>query len=110
MLPQFLYILIDNPALIAIPIVGFAALALWSGARSAWGASGAWILYLAYEMAMHGELLCSGEDCVKRTPLYFVYPLLAVLSVVALVQSYVHVRDRRLRQRLSMTGRSATGS
>ena len=37
---------------------------------------------------------------MKRTPLYFVYPLLASISVVALVQVYVRFRDRRRRERL----------
>jgi hypothetical protein len=31
---------------------------------------------------------------MKRTPLYLVYPVLALLSLVALVQVYVHIRDK----------------
>jgi hypothetical protein len=42
---------------------------------------------------------------VSRTPLYLVYPLLALLSLVALVQVYVHIRDERYRDRLSRTRR-----
>jgi hypothetical protein len=49
---------------------------------------------------MNAGVFCSGDDCIKRTPLYVVYPLLAFLSVVALVQVYVHIRDKRHRQRL----------
>ncbi|HXX83356.1 MAG TPA: hypothetical protein VEN29_05175 [Casimicrobiaceae bacterium] len=44
---------------------------------------------------MRTGILCSGDDCIKRTPLYFVYPLLAFLSLVALVQAYVRIRDKR---------------
>jgi len=58
-------------------------------------ATAAWVLYLNYELAMRTGILCSGDDCIKRTPLYFVYPLLAFLSLVALVQAYVRIRDKR---------------
>ena len=45
------------------------------------------------------RVFCSGDDCVKRTPLYVVYPLLAFLSLVALVKGCVNVRDKRIRER-----------
>ena len=96
-MPQFLYLLVNYPALIAAPIVVFASLALWSRSRTAWVAAAAWVLYLVYELGMHGGVLCSGLGCIKRTPLYVVYPLLALLSLVALVQVYVHIRDKRHR-------------
>ena len=99
-MPQFLYLLVDHPILIAVPIVLFAALALWSGSRTAWVATGAWVVYFLYELGMHGGVLCGSEEaCMKRWPLYFGYPLLAFLSLVALVQGYVHIRARRLRER-----------
>ena len=104
-MPEFFYLLINYPALIAAPIILFAALALWSHSRTAWVATVAWALYLAYELGMNAELLCSGDECVKRTPLYFVYPLLAFLSVAALVQVYVHIRDKRRRERLQTAHR-----
>ena len=99
-MPEFFYLLINYPALIAVPIVFFAALALWSHSRTAWVATVAWVVYLVYELGMKGGVFCSGDGCIKRTPLYVVYPMLAFLSLVALVQTYVHVRDRRHRQRL----------
>jgi hypothetical protein len=98
-MPDFLYLLIYYPALIAIPIIVFAALAVWSGSRTAWVATAAWILYLVYELGMYARLFCSEQGCMKRSELYFVYPLLAFLSVVALVQVYVRIRDRRDRER-----------
>lgn len=99
LLPKFLYLFVDYPALIAFPIIVFAALAVWSGSRAAWLASAAWVIYLGYEVGMHAGVLCSADDCVKRTPLYFLYPLLALLSLVALTQVYVRFRSRRYRER-----------
>jgi len=96
-MPEFLYLLVNHPALIAAPIIVFALLALWSRSRTAWVAAGAWVLYLVYELGMNAGVLCSGLGCIKRTPLYVVYPLLALLSLVALVQVYVHIRDKRHR-------------
>lgn len=93
--PDFLYLLVNHPLLIALPILLFAALALWSGSVTAWVAAAAWNLYLIYELGMKAEVFCSGTDCLKRTPLYVGYPLLALVSLVAVVQVYVHVRDKR---------------
>jgi len=93
-MPEFLYLLVNHPALIAAPIIVFALLALWSRSRTAWAAAAAWVLYLVYELGMNAGVLCSGLGCIKRTPLYVVYPLLALLSLVALVQVYVHIRDK----------------
>ena len=99
-MPEFFYLLINDPALIAAPIIFFAALALWSHSRTAWVTTVAWVVYLVYELGMNAGVFCSGDGCLNRTPLYFVYPLLAFLSLVALVQVYVHIRDKRHRQRL----------
>jgi hypothetical protein len=98
--PKFFYLLVDYPLLIFIPIVFFAALALWSTSRTAWFAVAAWNLYLIYELGMKAGEFCSLDDCMKRTPLYIAYPLLALLSMVALVQGYVHIRDKRYREHL----------
>jgi len=94
-MPRFFYLLVDHPGLIAVPIIFFAGLAQWSRSRTAWVATIAWCLYLAYELGMNAGWFCSGDDCLKRTPLIFGYPVLAFLSLVALVQAYVHLRDRR---------------
>jgi hypothetical protein len=96
---KFLYLLIDYPVLIAIPIIFFAGLALWSHSRTAWVATVAWVMYLAYELGMNAGVFCTGEACLRRTPLIFGYPVLAFLSLVALVQVYVQVRDRSRRKR-----------
>ena len=96
-MPEFVYLMVEHPLLIAVPIVTFAALALWSHSRTAWATTGAWVLYLAYEFGMKAAVLCSGNECLKRSPLYVVYPLLGFISLVALVQAYVHIRDKRNR-------------
>ena len=49
----------------------------------------------AYEMGMHASVFCSGSACEKRSPLYVGYPLLALVSAMALVQAYVPIRDKR---------------
>jgi len=95
-IPKFLYLLVDFPLLIAVPILFFVALALRSRSVTAWVAAAAWNLYLIYELGMRAEQFCTGLECAKRTPLYVVYPLLALLSLLALVQGYVHIRDRRV--------------
>ncbi len=51
-MPDFFYLLIEYPTLIAIPIVFFAALAIWSRSRTAWVATAAWAVYLVYELGM----------------------------------------------------------
>jgi hypothetical protein len=102
--PKFFYLLVDYPMLIFVPIIFFAALALWSRSRTAWVTAAAWNLYLIYELGMKASEFCSYDECMKRTPLYVVYPLLALLSMVALVQGYVHLRDKHYRERLPKTG------
>jgi len=104
-MPEFFYLLINYPALILVPVVFFAALALWSHSRTAWVSAAAWVAYLGYEIGMNAGVFCSGDGCLSRTPLYLVYPLLALLSLVALAQVYVHIRDRRYRERLSKSRR-----
>ena len=102
-LPKFFYLLVDYPTLIFVPIVTFAALALWSRSRTAWIATAAWNLYLIYELGMKAGEFCSFDECVKRTPLYVVYPLLALLSVIALVRGYVCIRDKPYREQRNRT-------
>jgi len=96
-MPQILYILIDYPALILLPIIVLAALARRSGSRTAWVVTGLWVLYLGYELGMKYELFCI--DCTRRTEMYVVYPLLALATAVAAVQIYVHARRQPPGQR-----------
>ena len=97
-MPQFVYILIDYPALILLPIIVLAALAQWSGSKTAWVVAGLWVLYLGYEIGMKYEVLCA--DCIRRSEMYVVYPLLALATAVAAVQIYVNARRQGRGQRL----------
>jgi hypothetical protein len=96
-MPQIVYLLIDYPALILVPIVVLAALSNRSGSRTAWAVTGLWVLYLGYELGMKYEVLCT--DCIRRPEMYVVYPLLALATAVAAVQIYVHERRRGAGQR-----------
>ena len=94
-MPNIVYLLIDYPALILIPVIVLAALSLWSGSRTGWVAAGAWLLYLLYELGMKFEVLCAGKECLPRGELYTVYPILAFITLVAAVQIYVRHRDQK---------------
>jgi hypothetical protein len=91
-MPQILYILIDYPALILAPVVVLAGLSLWSRSRTAWFVTALWVIYFGYEIGMQQRILCT--DCIRRTEMYVVYPLLALFTAVAAVQIYVHLRRR----------------
>ena len=47
-------------------------------------ASTAWILYGVYEYLMRFRVLCSGE-CNIRIDLLLIYPILLILSIIAIV-------------------------
>ena len=96
-MPEVFYILIEYPPLILLPIAVLAALSSWSGSRTAWVVTGLWVLYLGYEYGIKYEVLCT--DCVRRTEMYVVYPLLALATAVAAVQIYVNVQQRRSTRR-----------
>jgi hypothetical protein len=50
-----------------------------------------WAVYTLYEYLMHARVLCSGE-CNIRVDLLAIYPLLLVLSIIAIVSI---IRGRR---------------
>jgi len=77
-------IFVEMPWLAAIPTALFFGLYAWSRARMALVAGVAWGLYLSYEWSMKLRILCSGE-CDIRIDLLALYPLLAILSLIALV-------------------------
>jgi len=65
------------------------------GRLSAWLAAAAWLCYGLYEMGMQSRLLCSGE-CNIRFDLVLIYPVLLVLTIVALLSLWGgSPRDRR---------------
>lgn len=62
--------------------------------RSALVAAIAWLAYTLYEEAMRRRILCSGE-CNIRVDLLLLYPVLVVISLIAVV-SAVRWWQRRL--------------
>jgi ABC-type transport system involved in cytochrome c biogenesis permease subunit len=75
---------IEHPALAAVIGVLF-LVGYWVSRRPTGAvAAVAWLVYGAYETGMRLRWLCSGE-CNIRLDLLAIYPLLLVLSLVALI-------------------------
>jgi hypothetical protein len=79
-------ILIEWPLLALIPLPVLLALFIWSRRRLPLIAALLWTLYLPYELAMKHRILCGGE-CNIRVDLLVLYPLLIVMSVLAVVSA-----------------------
>jgi len=79
-------ILIAYPWL-ALLAAGFFAM-LWrsTNTKIAAVASLFWVCYAGYEYLMHARVLCTGE-CNIRIDLLLIYPVLLVLSIVAVMRS-----------------------
>ena len=77
-------IFIEHPALaVALGLLFLAG--YWISRRPANAvAGGAWLAYSGYEAAMRLRWLCTGE-CNIRVDLLLIYPLLLVISLVAVV-------------------------
>jgi hypothetical protein len=60
--PEVVYLLANHPTLIAIPIVIFATLALWSRSNTAWLAPAARTQHPVYELGMKTGELCSAPS------------------------------------------------
>ena len=77
-------LLIFQPLLALIPAAVFAVLYYKRRRRSVLLATLAWLAYFPYELAMKMRLLCTGE-CNIRIDLLLIYPVLAIISVIAIV-------------------------
>jgi hypothetical protein len=88
---DILGVLIQWPWLALLPIAVFATLFVRLRTTSALAAALAWLAYLPYEYAMKLRWLCSGE-CNIRVDLLVLYPLLLLVSAIALWRS---LRRRR---------------
>ncbi len=77
-------VFIGWPILALVPAAVFAVLYLGCRRLSVLVAALAWLAYFPYEQAMKLRILCSGE-CNIRIDLLLFYPLLALVSVVAVV-------------------------
>ncbi len=76
-------IFIAQPILGLVPGAGFLILARLRRSRFALVTGLVWIAYTLYEAGMSARILCSGE-CNIRIDLLFIYPILAMLTVIAI--------------------------
>jgi formate hydrogenlyase subunit 3/multisubunit Na+/H+ antiporter MnhD subunit len=81
---SFMAIFIAYPILAAVIGGVLLALGLHRRRRTAVAVGIAWLLYFAYETGMQLRWLCSGE-CNIRVDLLFIYPLLLLGLIAALV-------------------------
>ncbi len=72
------------PWLTLIPIMLFFFLGVKGRSRFATGVAIVWLIYGAYELLMYLRVLCSG-NCDIRMELLFIYPVLMLVSIAALV-------------------------
>ena len=72
------------PWLILIPIALFFFIGIAAKARFAAATAILWLIYGVYEWMMYARILCSG-DCNIRIDLLFIYPVLLLLSLTALI-------------------------
>jgi hypothetical protein len=86
-----LSLLIEAPWIALVPAIVLAIGAALLHSRTAWIAATLWAGYFAYESAMNLRWLCSGE-CNIRIDLLAIYPMLALITLVAAVQLFVHRR------------------
>ena len=77
-------IFVQWPWLALVPGALFAAAWVRRRRTVVLAAALAWLAYFPYELGMKLRMLCTGE-CNIRVDLLLLYPLLAVISVLALV-------------------------
>jgi hypothetical protein len=77
-------VFIADPILVLVPTIVFLGLFAVSRRFSALLAGLLWLAYLAYEYAMKLRILCSGE-CNIRVDLLLIYPVLLVVSIMAII-------------------------
>lgn len=81
---NFLGLIIGLPFLALLPAALFAFFYIRTKRRVTLVAALAWLAYFPYEQAMKLRILCTGE-CNIRVDLLLLYPLLALVSVMAVV-------------------------
>ena len=79
-------IFIAYPWLAILLAACFAALWWWFRSKVAFAVAIAWAGYAGYEYLMFKRVLCAGE-CSFRLDLLLIYPLLLLLSLLAIVNS-----------------------
>ena len=91
---QALAFFISWPLAALVPAALFFALFLFKRGSFSLIAAILWAVYAVYESLMKARVLCSGE-CNIRIDLLALYPLLLVVSIVALVELVVKRRKGR---------------
>jgi hypothetical protein len=84
------------PLAALIPAALFFFIFHWRKTSFALIAAILWALYAVYESLMAARVLCSGE-CNIRIDLIALYPLLAVVSLIALVELAIRALRRKPR-------------
>ena len=84
-------LLVGMPFLALVPVLVFGALYGAHRRRLLLVTALAWLAYVPYEYGMKLRVLCSGE-CNIRGDLLLLYPILAFLSIAAVVAA---IRARR---------------
>ncbi len=79
-------LLVQSPWLAFIPAALFLVAYEMTKRRLAFWTAVLWILYAVYEFGMKRRWLCTGE-CNIRVDLLLIYPVLALLSLVAAIQA-----------------------
>ena len=82
------------PWLVLIPVALFFYIGIAARARFATAIAILWLVYGMYEWLMYARVLCSG-DCDARIDLVFIYPLLLLVSLTALIVYGPRVLFRR---------------
>ena len=93
---ESLSVFVGHPLLALVPALFFASMAVVTKSRFAWSGVSVWVLYGLYELAIQSRILCSGE-CDIRVDLIFIFPLLIIVSLIALAGAAVQIIRRRSR-------------
>ncbi len=72
------------PWLILFPIALFLVIGIVTKSRFAFLTAILWVIYGMYEWMMYARILCSG-DCNIRMDLLFIYPVLLLMSLTAII-------------------------
>jgi hypothetical protein len=86
--------MIGFPFLALLPAALFAFLYVRSKCRVTLVAALGWLAYFPYEQAMKLRILCTGE-CNIRVDLLLFYPLLAIVSVMAVAAYLKFLRQSK---------------
>jgi hypothetical protein len=91
---EVLGLFVAAPWLALLPGLVFGLLYWRTRRRAVLVSAAAWLVYALYEEGVRRRILCSGE-CNIRADLLLFYPVLAVLSLAALVSAARRASDKR---------------